>query len=244
MLVLAPLGIWVGKTNGKKLSSIVSKVITALSILPWITNVLSWVRIPKYSNPTIEKQASVFRIISLIAWVVVVITAIYCVVQKIKLIKNKPPKQSPQDKVLLKESIETDEKASLNSSPICSDKIDLEVSKNCYPVKKSNQENESSNANNIESINRINSRSDIGNANGEKRTADSIRDYKIEKTSHRNKLSQLAHRICPECGGKLKSRQNHQTQEWFVGCDNYFTSIHCKYTIDYREFKEIESKFY
>ena len=51
-------------------------------------------------------------------------------------------------------------------------------------------------------------------------------------------MDQIAHRICPKCGGGLKSRQNHTTKDWFMGCENYFTKKQCRYTIDYRDYKE------
>lgn len=51
----------------------------------------------------------------------------------------------------------------------------------------------------------------------------------------------IGHKICPSCGGKLVKRQNHSTEEWFMGCENYFSYINCKFTVSYSEYKKCES---
>ena len=47
----------------------------------------------------------------------------------------------------------------------------------------------------------------------------------------------------PHCGGRLRSRQNHQTDKWFKGCENYFTEKKCGFTLDYWAFKNIQRKY-
>lgn len=242
MIPLAPFGIWVGKKNGKKLFATVSKALTAMSILPWIANVLSWARIQEYSDPKLERRATMFRIIALIAWIVLIIIFVCFVIKRIKTSIEK--REKSENKEIITEKIDIHDNflpktpETLETTIKSNDKNLLlkKVSENEVLVQDDKKEDAYVEEKTFSAQQHIQQEELII-------LADDTVDENFESVPYSYDLHQIAKRICPECGGRLKSRQNRETKEWFMGCQNYFSSIKCTFTIDYRDFKEIEREF-
>lgn len=60
----------------------------------------------------------------------------------------------------------------------------------------------------------------------------------------KNKIEyKIANNVCPNCNGELKKKQNRINDSWFIGCENYFSGINCRFTCDYKVYKKYEELY-
>lgn len=216
MLPLAPFGIWFGQKNGKKLYSLISNIFTWSSVISCAMGILSWANIPKYNNAQIDKHATFFRIFALIMWGVLILAIVLLITLKIRNHSNKAHKnkQSEENSQTLSDKTNKSNIHIANSTMSPKEEvINTHQAKSSSPISQSPQ-------------------------NAKEFLHEDIKTSALENTP----AYLIAHLICPECHGELKERRNWKTGKRFMGCQNYFTDTHCKYTIDYIAFKAIETK--
>ena len=216
MLPLAPFGIWFGQKNGKKLYSLISNIFTWSSVISCAMGILSWANIPKYNNAQIDKHATFFRIFALIMWGVLILAIVLLITLKIRNHSNKAHKNKQSEE---------------NSQTLYgeTDKSNVHIAD--YTISPKEEVTNTSQATSSSPISQ-------SHQNAKEFLHEDIKTSALENTP----AYLIAHLICPECHGELKERRNSKTKKRFMGCQNYFTSIQCKYTIGYMDFKIIEAQ--
>lgn len=222
MLILACCGVWCGKKGGHRILSVITKVMFVLTALSFISGVVSWIGldIPKSIAHTaivkIVHNLKVFGIVILSLFGASVL--LFVVIKLVGTIKGKSNSSNMSNSSYRHNDIND----LYQQSKMLKGILDREESQTSPDIKK---QNALSSQVIVEKYEQNNTES----------SQEKIIDTFPESAYY------IANKICPLCGGKLTGRQNHKTSKWFMGCENYFSSRRCEFTINYDKFKRLEN---
>jgi len=222
MVVLATFGVWCGKKRGHTFFKVVSTVAEIMTILSLLSTAIHWLRLDKIvgqeTNDEIHKLTMRFRIIGIVVISIVILSVLLWGIFKIKARlerkKQKKDKENESNNILMKAPLEVGQ-------------INPKGFQNC--LKEKGKVIKSPAAKDLDTVKDglISNQSNLIST--------------IIVSDNTSRSYKIGHKICPSCGGKLVKRQNHSTEEWFMGCENYFSYINCKFTVSYSEYKKCES---
>lgn len=226
MVLLAMCGIWVGTRKGSKMFKAVSTIALVVSIVPIIVSIISIVVPKDVAIGVSEHMTNMLNSLKIVliatGSLIALLVLIWIIVKLVNFFKLNIRERRYKGQNSRFSYVQANE-------PKAQDLVSKQNETQKFIIEIAHKE--TSNISNEKLLEEeINKTNEANNST-------------LEESLNKNDyLEKIVANICPMCGGRLKSHQNHKTNKWFMGCENYFTSQQCRFTIDYAEYKLLKNK--